>query len=159
MFLMSLKKDNLFVHKGLFRPGAKPTDLIPVVAKTQIAQFMPEKEEEEKANESRNTNLTQSEKPKTEAKKPETKKPDNKKPDSKKPEGQKNDSKKPEVKKPTPIVKPKVPVEQKKYHQVKPGENLTKIAAKYHTTVSELCKLNGIKSTEILKVGKSLRIK
>jgi len=154
-----LKKDNLFVHKGLFRPGAKPTDLIPVVAKTQIAQFMPEKEEEEKANESRNTNLTQSEKPKTEAKKPETKKPDNKKPDSKKPEGQKIDSKKPEVKKPTPIVKPKVPVEQKKYHQVKPGENLTKIAAKYHTTVSELCKLNGIKSTEILKVGKSLRIK
>ncbi len=154
-----LKKDNLFVHKGLFRPGAKPSDLIPVVAKTQIAQFMPEKEDEEKVNESKNTNLTQSEQPKTVTKKPETKKPDSKKSDSKKPEVKKPEVKKPEAKKPTPIVKPKVPVEQKKYHQVKSGENLTKIAAKYHTTVSELCKLNGIKSTEILKVGKSLRIK
>lgn len=129
-----LKKENLFVHKGLFRPGAKPTDLIPVVPQAQIAQFLPEKEKEENEITDKIVKHKVSEAKKTEVKKPEAKKT-------------------------VPMVKPIVPIEQKKYHQVKSGENLTKIASKYHTTVSELCRLNGIKSTEILKVGKSLRIK
>ncbi|MFM7565698.1 MAG: peptidoglycan DD-metalloendopeptidase family protein [Flavobacteriales bacterium] len=158
-----LKKENLFVHKGLFRPGAKPTDLIPVVTQAQLAQFMPEKEEDAVV-EPKKPEVKKPEDKKQETKKPDPKKVDPKKVEPKKVEPKKVDPKKVDPKKvgpkkPDPIVKPKVPVEQKKYHQIKPGENLTKIAAKYHTTVSELCKLNGIKSTEILKVGKSLRIK
>lgn len=43
------------------------------------------------------------------------------------------------------------------YHQVKSGDTLGAIARKYGTTVNELCRLNGIKSTSILRVGQSLR--
>ncbi|MCD7913802.1 MAG: peptidoglycan DD-metalloendopeptidase family protein [Tannerellaceae bacterium] len=43
------------------------------------------------------------------------------------------------------------------YHRVKSGDTLGAIARKYGTTVNELCRLNGIKSTSILRVGQSLR--
>ncbi|MDR1562105.1 MAG: peptidoglycan DD-metalloendopeptidase family protein [Dysgonamonadaceae bacterium] len=43
------------------------------------------------------------------------------------------------------------------YHRVKNGDTLGAIAAKYGTTVSKLCKLNGITSTTKLKIGKVLR--
>lgn len=42
------------------------------------------------------------------------------------------------------------------YYQVKSGDTLSKIARKYGTTVSELCRLNGMKSTSILRVGQNL---
>lgn len=45
------------------------------------------------------------------------------------------------------------------YHTVKSGDTLTKIAARYHTSVSKICSLNGIKSTATLKIGKRLRVK
>lgn len=45
------------------------------------------------------------------------------------------------------------------YYKVKSGDNLSKIAARYGTTVSNLCKLNGIKPSTPLQVGKSLRVK
>lgn len=45
------------------------------------------------------------------------------------------------------------------YYVVKSGDTLGKIAAKYHTTVSALCRLNNMKSTDILKVGRKLRVK
>lgn len=45
------------------------------------------------------------------------------------------------------------------YYTVKKGDNLGKIASKYHTTVSNLCRLNHMKSTDILPVGKRLRIR
>jgi murein DD-endopeptidase MepM/ murein hydrolase activator NlpD len=48
---------------------------------------------------------------------------------------------------------------KKKYHTVKSGDTLSAIARKYHTSVSKLCKLNKIKSTSILRLGKKLRIR
>lgn len=48
---------------------------------------------------------------------------------------------------------------QKVYYKVKSGDSLSKIASKYHTTVSQLCKLNGIDSKKPIQIGKSLRVK
>lgn len=45
------------------------------------------------------------------------------------------------------------------YYTVKSGDTLGKIAAKYHTTVSALCRMNNMKSTDILKVGRKLRVR
>ena len=45
-----------------------------------------------------------------------------------------------------------------KYHQIRPGDTLSGIAKKYHTTVKNLCRLNGIKETTILSVGKRIRV-
>ncbi len=47
----------------------------------------------------------------------------------------------------------------KKYHTVKSGDTLTKIAAKNKTTVSKICKLNKIKETKILHVGEKIRVR
>lgn len=44
------------------------------------------------------------------------------------------------------------------YHKVRSGDTLGAIARKYHTTVSRLCRLNGIKSTTILRIGRRLRV-
>ena len=46
----------------------------------------------------------------------------------------------------------------KKYHTIKKGETLSIIARKYKTSVKSICKLNGIKETKILQLGKRLRI-
>lgn len=43
------------------------------------------------------------------------------------------------------------------YHRVKSGDTLGKIARLYGTSVSELCRLNGIKPTTILRIGQSIR--
>ena len=43
------------------------------------------------------------------------------------------------------------------YHRVKSGETLGKIAQMYKTSVSELCKLNGLTTKSVLRVGQSLR--
>jgi murein DD-endopeptidase MepM/ murein hydrolase activator NlpD len=43
------------------------------------------------------------------------------------------------------------------YHRVKQGETLSHIAKKYHTSVSELCRLNGISKTSRLRIGQSIR--
>lgn len=45
------------------------------------------------------------------------------------------------------------------YYTIKSGDTLSGIAAKYHTSVSALCRLNGIKSTSILHIGKKIRVK
>jgi len=65
-----------------------------------------------------------------------------------------------EIAKKTIPVKPK-PVKKETviYYKVKSGDNLSKIASRYGTTVSALCKLNGIKPTTSLQIGKSLRVK
>jgi len=44
-------------------------------------------------------------------------------------------------------------------HRVKSGETLGGIARKYGTSVSELCKLNGIKSTSTLSIGQAIRFR
>ena len=43
------------------------------------------------------------------------------------------------------------------YHRVKQGDTLSKIAKKYKVSVRELCRLNGIKETSILRLGQSIR--
>jgi LysM repeat protein len=66
-----------------------------------------------------------------------------------------------EVAKVTPKPKPK-PVVKKEtvvYYKIKSGDNLSKIAARHGTTVSNLCKLNGLKPTSTLVVGRSIRVK
>ena len=45
------------------------------------------------------------------------------------------------------------------YYKVRKGDTLSSIARKYHTTVSKLCKLNKIKETTILQIGRKLRVK
>ena len=44
-----------------------------------------------------------------------------------------------------------------KYHTVRKGDSLGLIARKYGTSVSRLCKLNRIKSSTMLKVGRKIR--
>jgi len=46
-----------------------------------------------------------------------------------------------------------------KYYKVKNGDSLSKIALKYGTSVSNLCRLNGIKQTTILAIGRTIRVK
>jgi murein DD-endopeptidase MepM/ murein hydrolase activator NlpD len=43
------------------------------------------------------------------------------------------------------------------YHRVKSGDTLGSIARRYGTTVGELCRLNGLKTTSMLRIGQSLR--
>jgi len=45
------------------------------------------------------------------------------------------------------------------YHTIVSGDTLSALAVKYHTTVSAICQLNGIKSTTILQIGKKIRVK
>lgn len=45
------------------------------------------------------------------------------------------------------------------YYTVKKGDTLGKIAQKHHTTVNALCRLNGIKSNKILRIGQRLRVR
>lgn len=51
------------------------------------------------------------------------------------------------------------PTSTAKYHTVKQGDTLYAIAKKYHSTVDKLCKLNNIKETTILQIGRKLRVK
>ena len=44
-------------------------------------------------------------------------------------------------------------------YTVQPGDTLYAIAKKYHTTVDKICKLNKIKETTILQIGRKLRVK
>ena len=46
-----------------------------------------------------------------------------------------------------------------KYHRIKSGDTLGAIARKYGTTVTNICRLNGIKSTTTLRIGRSLRVR
>lgn len=58
----------------------------------------------------------------------------------------------------------KIPTAQKEEkpeytkYKVKRGDNLTKIAKKYGTTVAELCELNGIKNANLIYVGQILTV-
>lgn len=46
-----------------------------------------------------------------------------------------------------------------KYHRVRSGNTLGHIAVKYGTTVSTLCRLNGISRNKILQIGERLRVR
>lgn len=54
---------------------------------------------------------------------------------------------------------PAATTSSKVYYTVRKGDTLGKIAKKYHTTVSKLCKLNHISERTILQIGRKLRVK
>ena len=45
------------------------------------------------------------------------------------------------------------------YYTIRKGDTLGKIAVKYHTTVSKLCKLNNITPRTTLKIGRRIRVR
>ncbi len=46
-----------------------------------------------------------------------------------------------------------------KYHTVRSGDTLSGLARKYHTSVREICRLNNIKQTSVLRIGQRLRVR
>ncbi len=46
-----------------------------------------------------------------------------------------------------------------RYHTIRSGDTLSGIAKKYHTSVKELCRLNNMKQTTTLRVGKKIRVR
>ena len=46
-----------------------------------------------------------------------------------------------------------------RYHRIRSGDTLGALARRYGTTVSNICRLNGIKSTTILRIGRTLRVR
>lgn len=46
-----------------------------------------------------------------------------------------------------------------KYHRVRSGNTLSHIAVKYGTTITKLCKLNGISRNSILQLGQRIRVR
>jgi murein DD-endopeptidase MepM/ murein hydrolase activator NlpD len=46
-----------------------------------------------------------------------------------------------------------------KFHTIRKGDTLSGIAVKYGTSVSTLCKLNGITTKKILRIGQKIRVK
>ena len=48
---------------------------------------------------------------------------------------------------------------EKRYYKVRSGDYLGLIAKRHGTTVSAICRLNGIKPTTTLQIGKVLRVK
>ncbi|MBQ8100768.1 MAG: peptidoglycan DD-metalloendopeptidase family protein [Paludibacteraceae bacterium] len=50
-------------------------------------------------------------------------------------------------------------MQQAKYVTVKSGDNLSVLARRYGTTVNQLCRLNGIKSNSVIRIGQRLRVR
>ena len=48
---------------------------------------------------------------------------------------------------------------ERRYYKVREGDYLGRIAARNHTTVAAICRLNGIKASAVLPIGKVLRVK
>lgn len=45
------------------------------------------------------------------------------------------------------------------YHKVRSGDTLGHIAVKYHTSITTICRLNGMSRNSILRIGKVLRVR
>ncbi len=58
-----------------------------------------------------------------------------------------------------PAVTKPVVKKTTKYYKVKSGDTLSAIATKHNTTIAAICKLNGIKQSTSLQIGRSLRVK
>ena len=52
-----------------------------------------------------------------------------------------------------------LPYHEKEYYIVKKGDTISKIAVEHQTTVTLLCKLNKLKKTDKLRVGRRIRIR
>ena len=46
-----------------------------------------------------------------------------------------------------------------KYHKIRSGDSLSRIAVRYHTNVTRLCRLNGISKKTILRPGRRIRVR
>ncbi len=46
-----------------------------------------------------------------------------------------------------------------RYHKIRSGDTLGALARKYGTTVGNICRMNNIKSTTILRIGRTLRVR
>ncbi|MCC7303622.1 MAG: peptidoglycan DD-metalloendopeptidase family protein [Bacteroidia bacterium] len=57
------------------------------------------------------------------------------------------------------LFKPVADAKSAKYHTIKKGDTLSKIAKRYGTSVKSLCKLNGISTKTILRPGRRLRVR
>jgi murein DD-endopeptidase MepM/ murein hydrolase activator NlpD len=55
------------------------------------------------------------------------------------------------------IAKAKADQAARKYHVVRSGDTLSAIGRRYGRSVAELCRMNGIKSTSVLRVGQRIR--
>lgn len=69
-----------------------------------------------------------------------------------------------ELKRDTLLISPKVlrakPTPTRgKYHTIKSGDTLYGLALRYKTSVSRLCKLNGLKKTSTLRINQKIRIR
>lgn len=51
------------------------------------------------------------------------------------------------------------PASAKRYHKIRSGDTLYGLSLKYGTSVNTICKLNGIRRTTVLQIGRSLRVK
>ncbi|GGH77407.1 M23 family metallopeptidase [Phaeocystidibacter marisrubri] len=47
----------------------------------------------------------------------------------------------------------------RRYHRVRSGETLSALARRYHTSVSSICRLNGISRNSIIRIGQNLRVR
>lgn len=57
------------------------------------------------------------------------------------------------------LFKPVLDAKAAKFHTIKKGDTLGKIAKRYGTSVKTLCRLNGISTKTILRVGRRLRVR
>ena len=48
---------------------------------------------------------------------------------------------------------------ERRYYKVREGDYLGRIAARNHTTVAAICRLNGISANKVLRIGQVLRVK
>lgn len=46
-----------------------------------------------------------------------------------------------------------------KYYKIRSGDTLSQIARRYGTSVNTLCRLNGMKPTTVLRIGRSIRVR
>ena len=58
----------------------------------------------------------------------------------------------------TPVIQAGASVSAETYHTVRAGENLSVIAKRYGTTVSDLCSMNGITPQTVIKAGRILMV-
>ena len=51
------------------------------------------------------------------------------------------------------------PANAKRYHRIRSGDTLSGLARRYGTTVTSICRLNGMSRTTTLRIGRTLRVR
>jgi LysM repeat protein len=59
---------------------------------------------------------------------------------------------------PYPIQRIPFPLAEGRYHEVRPGDILSRIAQKYGTSVEELCRLNNMSPNQVIYPGQKLLV-